>query len=103
MSENEDFFLVPFIPPPAPTELEPLAAVPVDKSSVTGFDVALDGDDDNVGEFSGFFPRRNLLNAPSHFFRGGVPHGVDVAVAIINAFELEPDFIDKQDVDSPMN
>ena len=104
MSEKEDFFLAPFVPPPIKEEeVDALPAVPVDKSSAIGMDAALqvDGEDDNVGEFCGSFPRRNLLKAPSHRLRGGVPHGDDVA--IITESELPPVFTDEQEVDLSIN
>ena len=103
ISEKEDFFLFAFIPPLMPEELDKLALVPVDRSSTTGMDPPplLHGEDDNVGDVcSGFFPRRNILNAPSHRLRGGVPHGDG---AIITESELESFSSDKQDGDPLMN
>ena len=94
MSEKEDFFLDPFVPPPIPEELEALPTVPVDK---TDTELPVDGEDDSVGEFCGSFPRRNLLKAPSHRLRGGVPHGEDVA--IITESELAPVLTDEQEFD----
>jgi hypothetical protein len=38
ISEKEDFFLVAFISPLIPEELDKLALVPVDKSSAIGMD-----------------------------------------------------------------
>jgi hypothetical protein len=103
ISEKEDFFLVAFISPLIPEELDKLALVPVDKSSAIGMDPPplLHWEDDNVGEWSGFFPRRNILNAPSHLLRGGVPHGDG---AIITESELVTLWWrDKQEVDPSMN
>ena len=98
MSEKEDFFFVPFIP----VELEALAPVPVEISSVIGMEATLlDGEDDNVGECCVFFPRRNTLNAPSHRLRGGVPHGD--GGAIITESELALVLRDEQDADPSMN
>mmetsp|Transcript_5048 Transcript_5048/g.12399 ORF Transcript_5048/g.12399 Transcript_5048/m.12399 type:complete len:242 (+) Transcript_5048:107-832(+) len=88
ISENDDFFLVPFVPAPIVEWLAPLPVVPVDISSATGTDVILlDGDDDSVGECGGFLPRRKTLKAPSHRFRGGVSQGDGGAIiGLSNSF-----------------
>jgi hypothetical protein len=102
MREKEFFFLCPFIPP----ELDALAPVPVDQSSAVGSSaigmdvILLDGEEAIVGECSWFLPRRKVLKAPSHFLRGGVPHGVEVA--IITESELFTLGSCGQDVDPSM-
>jgi len=102
MSLNEDFFLVALVEP-IPEELEALAPVPVDKSSAICIDelTLLDGEVDKVGDCCTLFPRRNELKAPSHRFRGGVPHGD--GVSIITESELAPVFTDEQEVGPSIN